>query len=230
MLYRLFYILFQSLCVFGKLVDAITGKNQSRLRAKDANPIFSAVTPQHNNQQHTQLLLIANITMKTHLTLLLLFAHTANAFIPVGVNRGTQLLLSTRRDEIAREIEEEVGPVHVTTHDENPWKEVLAGDHRNRKQVLKQKLGAIKMENKELDKHVHALEHKLETLFAVTEVLYVNEEELQREVKELKAERNSLRKMAGRTIVLFGKRLLWPVNATLRLVGLKKSDTSTDDE
>ncbi len=125
--------------------------------------------------------------MKTHLVLLLLFAHSANAFIPVVVNRGTQLF-SSRRDEIAREIEEEIGPVHVTTHDENPWKEVLAGDHQNRKHLLKQKLATIKKENKELDKQVNALEHKLETLFAVTEVLYINEEELQHEVKDLKAE------------------------------------------
>lgn len=173
--------------------------------------------------------MIANVIMKTHLVLLLLFAHSANAFIPVVVNRGTQLL-SSRRDEIAREIEEEIGPVHVTTHDENPWKEVLAGDHQNRKHLLKQKLATIKKENKELDKQVNALEHKLETLFAVTEVLYINEEELQQEVKDLKAERNSLRKMAGRTIVLFGKRLLWPVNATLRLVGLKKSNTNEDNK
>lgn len=171
--------------------------------------------------------------MKSHLILLLLLTHTASAFIPVAVNRRAVSTLkgTARRDEIAHEIQDEItGPVHDKTHDDNPWKEVLAVEHQSRKHALKQKLGAIKMENKELDKHVHALEDKLETLFAVTEVLYVQEEELQKEVKDLKAERNSLRKMAGRTVVLFGKRLLWPVNAVLRLVGVKKTDTNTVDE
>jgi hypothetical protein len=33
----------------------------------------------------------ANVIMKTHLVLLLLFAHSANAFIPVVVNRNPKL-------------------------------------------------------------------------------------------------------------------------------------------
>ena len=171
--------------------------------------------------------------MKTHhLIISLLLAQTALGFAPISAGRSARTaILSSRRDEIAHEIQEiDDGPAHVKTHDENPWKEVLAVEHHNRKQVLKQKLHAIKEENKELDKHVHALENKLETLFAVTEVLYMQEEELQQEVKDLKAERNSLRKMAGRTVVLLGKRLLWPVTATLRLVGIKKKTDDTDNE
>lgn len=167
--------------------------------------------------------------MKTYLLVLLLLSHTAFAFVPIAVNRNARTaLLGSRRDEIANEIIEEQGPAHVTTHDDNPWKEVLAEEHHNRKQVLKQKLHAIKVENKALDKQVHELQLQLESLFAVTEVLYVEEAELQQEVADYKAERNSLRKTAGRTVVLFGKRLLWPVNAVLRLVGLKKKDTDEE--
>lgn len=166
--------------------------------------------------------------MKSTLLILFLLSHSALAFVPVTVNRNARIVLSSlRRDEIASEIQADSN-AHVSTHDVNPWKEVLEGEHESRKHALKQKLRAIKMENQALDKQVHALENKLESLFAVTEVLYVQEAELQQEVKDLKGERNSLRKMAGRTVVLFGKRLLWPVKAVLGLVGLKKSDG--DDE
>lgn len=165
---------------------------------------------------------------KTNLLILFLLTYSASAFVPVAVTRKGRILLSASRDDIAAEIQSLEHSPHITTHDENPWKEVLATEHESRKHALKKKLNTIKLENQQLDKQVHALENKLESLFAVTEVLYVQEAELQQEVKDLKAERNSLRKTAGRTVVLFGKRLLWPVNAVLRLVGIKKSDANDE--
>lgn len=165
--------------------------------------------------------------MKFNFVLAFLIINSALAFVPVAVNRNPRVLSSSKsRDEIAEEIQSIEHSPHVTTHDDNPWKEVLAVKHESRQHALKKKLSEIKIENKELDKQVHALENKLETLFAVTEVLYVQEEELRQEVKDLTDERNSLRKTAGRTVVLLGKRLLWPVTSLLRLV--KKSDS--DDE
>ena len=166
--------------------------------------------------------------MKTYLLSLLLLTHEAFPFVPAVGRKARTALLTTRRDEIAHEIQDMEG-AHVSTHDANPWREVLATEHQSRQHVLKQKLNSIKMENKELDKHVHALEDKLTSLFAVTEVLYVQEAELQQEVKDLRNERNSLRKCAGRTVYLLGKRLLWPANAVLRLVGIKKKpDTAKE--
>jgi len=203
-----------------KLAKAIKRSRQSRPQGSQVLKAQSTATS--HNKEHI---------MKASLLVILLLAHSAIAFVPISIggNARVNKLLSSRRDEIAHEIQDTAdSPAHVKTHDDNPWKEVLAVEHNSRKHALKQKVAAIKVENKELDKQVHALENKLETLFAVTEVLYVNEEELQQEVKDLKAERNSLRKMAGRTVILLGKRLLWPVSAVLRLIGVKKTDADKE--
>lgn len=118
-------------------------------------------------------------------------------------------LLLTRykdRDEIANEILElqDGKAPRSKSHDENPWKELLASEHHPKTMHdLKVKLRQHDVAH---DKQVEFYEDKLFTLYVISRDLTVKGLMLAEENRKLNDERNSFRKLIRRMFALFGER------------------------
>lgn len=158
--------------------------------------------------------------------LLILSANLTTAFLPAVQMHPTptRLLLNPKRNEIAKEIKSIEKPPASHTHDANPWKKMLGHhDYTSRQHEFKKHMVHLKRENEDLERHVAQLERELGTLFAIAEGLAMSESDLRHEVNKLRSERNDLRRMGGRALVLVGRRFLWPFRAMGRLIGWKKA-------
>lgn len=171
------------------------------------------------------LLIINSNTMTKYILLSLLIVNCATSFVPQVATVYRPLATSLQfkdRDEIAHEIAELQGDVvPSTSHDENPWKEILNREHpHNTVEQLKRDLRHHEKDNA---KQVALLERKLFALYRLSVDLTLKGIAMSQELIQLRKERDSLRTLVGRLVHVLFRRVTYPFRKVGSLVRRRKA-------